>query len=38
VPAWGPPPSAVGVLRAVKHELDPDGRFGPGRLSPWLEA
>ena len=38
VPAWGPPPSAVGVLRAVKQELDPDGRFGPGRLSPWLEA
>jgi glycolate oxidase FAD binding subunit len=38
VPAWGPPPSAVGVLRAVKHELDPDGRFGPGRFSPWLEA
>jgi glycolate oxidase FAD binding subunit len=35
-PAWGPPPSAVGVLRAVKHELDPGGRFGPGRLSPWL--
>jgi glycolate oxidase FAD binding subunit len=38
VPAWGPPPSAVGVLRAVKRELDPDGRFGPGRLSPWLAA
>jgi glycolate oxidase FAD binding subunit len=38
VPAWGPPPSAVGVLRAVKRELDPDGRFGPGRLSPWLDA
>ena len=37
-PAWGPPPSAVGVLRAVKQELDPDGRFGPGRFSPWLEA
>jgi glycolate oxidase FAD binding subunit len=34
--AWGPPPSAVALLRAVKNELDPHGRFGPGRLSPWL--
>jgi glycolate oxidase FAD binding subunit len=34
--AWGPPPSAIAVLRAVKNELDPHGRFGPGRLSPWL--
>lgn len=38
VPAWGPPPSAVGVLRAVKTAFDPAGRLGPGRLSPWLEA
>jgi glycolate dehydrogenase FAD-binding subunit len=36
VPAWGPPPSAIGVLRAVKAELDPQGRFGPGRFSPWM--
>lgn len=35
-PAWGPPPSALAVLRAVKTELDPDGRFGPGRFSPWM--
>lgn len=35
--AWGPPPSAVGVLRAVKRAFDPAGRLGPGRLSPWLE-
>jgi glycolate oxidase FAD binding subunit len=35
VPAWGPPPSAIGVLRAVKAELDPQGRFGPGRFDPW---
>ncbi|MCX6465645.1 MAG: FAD-binding protein, partial [Pseudonocardiales bacterium] len=35
-PAWGPPPSAVAVLRSVKTALDPDGRFGPGRLSPWM--
>jgi glycolate oxidase FAD binding subunit len=35
-PAWGPPPSAFAVLRAVKAELDPQGRFGPGRFSPWM--
>ncbi|GAA3225349.1 FAD-binding protein [Pseudonocardia petroleophila] len=34
--AWGPPPSALPVLRALKTELDPDGRFGPGRFSPWM--
>ena len=34
-PAWGPPPSAVGVLRAVKQTVDPGGRLGPGRLAPW---
>jgi glycolate oxidase FAD binding subunit len=35
-PAWGPPPSAIAVLRAVKKALDPAGRLGPGRLDPWL--
>jgi glycolate oxidase FAD binding subunit len=35
-PAWGPPPSALGVLRSVKTALDPEGRFGPGRFSPWM--
>jgi glycolate oxidase FAD binding subunit len=35
-PAWGPPPSAIAVLRAVKAELDPQGRFGPGRFEPWM--
>jgi glycolate oxidase FAD binding subunit len=35
-PAWGPEPSAVAVLRTLKRELDPDGRFGPGRFSPWF--
>lgn len=35
VPAWGPPPSAVAVLRAVKQKFDPDSRFGPGRFDPW---
>ncbi|GAY07822.1 FAD-binding oxidoreductase [Pseudonocardia sp. N23] len=34
--AWGPPPSAVALLRSVKRTLDPDGRLEPGRLSPWL--
>ncbi|MCW0214711.1 MAG: FAD-binding protein, partial [Pseudonocardia sp.] len=35
VPAWGPPPSALAVLRAVKTQFDPEGRFGPGRFDPW---
>ena len=34
--AWGPPPSALAVLRAVKQALDPAGRLGPGRFAPWL--
>jgi glycolate oxidase FAD binding subunit len=36
VPAWGPPPPAVSVMRAVKQRFDPDGRLGPGRFAPWL--
>jgi glycolate oxidase FAD binding subunit len=36
VPAWGPAPSAIAVLRAVKAELDPQGRLGPGRFDPWM--
>lgn len=36
VDAWGPPPRSVGVLRAVKHAFDPDGRLGPGRFAPWM--
>lgn len=36
VPAWGPPPSAIAVLTAVKNALDPQGRFGPGRFEPWM--
>ena len=35
-PAWGPAPSALPVLRAVKSTLDPDGRLGPGRFAPWM--
>ncbi|WP_028932510.1 FAD-binding oxidoreductase [Pseudonocardia spinosispora] len=36
VPGWGVEPSAIGVLRAVKTELDPDGRLGAGRFAPWM--
>lgn len=36
VPGWGAEPSAVGVLRAVKTELDPEGRLGAGRFAPWM--
>lgn len=35
--AWGPPPSAVEVLRAIKHRFDPASRFGAGRFGDWLE-
>jgi glycolate oxidase FAD binding subunit len=34
--AWGPPPSAVAVLRAIKHAFDPDRSLGPGRFDPWM--
>lgn len=37
LPAWGPPPSALGLLRAVRAELDPAGRLGAGRVAPWLD-
>ena len=37
VDALGPPPSAVHLLRALKSQLDPDGRCAPGRLGRWLE-
>ncbi|MBB5430068.1 FAD-binding oxidoreductase [Nocardiopsis composta] len=33
---WGPPPPTAALLRAVKDRFDPEGRFGPGRLAPWL--
>lgn len=38
LPAFGPPPSSVALLRAVVASLDPDHRFGRGRLAPWLPA
>lgn len=36
LPAWGPPPSAVAVLCAVKRTFDPYNRLGPGRFDPWM--
>ncbi len=36
LPGWGPPPSALAVLRAVKHAFDPADRLGPGRFDPWM--
>ena len=35
-PAWGPPPSGLAVLKAIKNQLDPDGRLCPGRFDPWM--
>ena len=35
VDALGPPPSSVGLLRALKARLDPDGRCAPGRFGSW---
>lgn len=38
VRAWGQTPSAIGVLRALKDELDPDRRLSPGRFEEWFGA
>ena len=35
-PAWGPAPSALPVLRALKRTLDPSARLEPGRFAPWF--
>lgn len=35
-PCWGRPPGGHGVLRALKNELDPQGRLCPGRFTPWF--
>jgi glycolate oxidase FAD binding subunit len=34
--ALGPAPNAAPLMRAVATSLDPDQRFGRGRLAPWL--
>ncbi|TDD70211.1 FAD-binding protein [Jiangella aurantiaca] len=36
LPAWGEPPPAVAVLRAVKRAFDPNDRLGKGRFAPWF--
>ncbi len=36
VDAWGAPPSAVAVLRAVKAAYDPGDVLGRGRFYPWF--
>lgn len=32
IDVWGPPPSAIGLMRQVKAHLDPDNRCAPGRF------
>jgi len=32
VDVWGPPPSAVAIMREVKRQFDPQGILNPGRL------
>jgi glycolate oxidase FAD binding subunit len=27
---WGPPPASINVMRAIKHEFDPDRLLNPG--------
>lgn len=34
--ALGPEPTSAALLRAVAASIDPDQRFGRGRLAPWL--
>lgn len=36
LPAFGPAPTSAGLLRTVVTSLDPDQRFGRGRLAPWV--
>ncbi|WP_433787143.1 FAD-binding oxidoreductase [Actinomycetospora sp. CA-101289] len=38
LPAFGPAPTSAALLRAVATSLDPDQRFGRGRLAPWIPA
>ncbi|GLZ44961.1 glycolate oxidase [Actinomycetospora sp. NBRC 106375] len=36
LPAFGPAPASAALLRHVVTSLDPDQRFGRGRLAPWV--
>ncbi|GAA4807271.1 FAD-binding oxidoreductase [Actinomycetospora chlora] len=36
LPAFGPAPASAALLRSVVTALDPDHRFGRGRLAPWV--
>jgi glycolate oxidase FAD binding subunit len=36
LPAFGPAPASASLLRTVVASLDPDHRFGRGRLAPWV--
>jgi glycolate oxidase FAD binding subunit len=36
IPAWGKPTAAVSLMRAVKHNFDPECRLGCGRFAPWF--
>jgi glycolate oxidase FAD binding subunit len=36
LPAFGPEPASAALLRHVAVALDPDQRFGRGRLAPWV--
>ncbi|NMO91150.1 FAD-binding protein [Actinomycetospora sp. TBRC 11914] len=36
LPAFGPAPASAALLRQVAASVDPDQRFGRGRLAPWL--
>jgi FAD/FMN-containing dehydrogenase len=32
VDAWGPPPPSFALMRAMKHNFDPNGLCNPGRF------
>jgi glycolate oxidase FAD binding subunit len=38
LPGLGPAPTSAALLRAVATSLDPDQRFGRGRLAPWIPS
>ncbi|MGF6880837.1 glycolate oxidase FAD binding subunit [Nocardia sp. GAS34] len=34
--SWVAPPPTAPLMRAIKQQFDPQGRFGNGRFAPWL--